>query len=80
VLGLYDHSGMLRYAGPGRAECLAYAELFGLGEGSFSLEPLLAAACPAAVPDWPAVASDLLVPVPERGAAAEAAAAAAAAA
>jgi len=72
VLGLYDHSGMLRYAGPGRAECLAYAELFGLGEGSFSLEPLLAAACPAAVPDWPAVASDL----PERGAAAAAAAAA----
>jgi len=78
VLGLYDHSGMLRYAGPGRAECLAYAELFGLGEGSFSLEPLLAAACPAAVPDWPAVASHL--PAPVRGAAAEAVAAAAAAA
>ena len=44
MFGLYDQSGMLRYAGPGPAECLAYAELFGLAEGSFSLEPLLAAA------------------------------------
>ncbi|MFM7311957.1 MAG: hypothetical protein ACKO0M_02120 [Cyanobium sp.] len=42
MLGLYDQRGMLRYAGPGAAECLAYAELFGLPEGSFSLEPLLA--------------------------------------
>ena len=47
MLGLYDHSGMLRYAGPGDAECLAYAELFGLPEGSFSLQPLLADARPA---------------------------------
>jgi hypothetical protein len=33
---------MLRYAGHGRAECLAYAELFALQEGTFSLEPLFA--------------------------------------
>ena len=44
MYGLYDQSGMLRYAGPGPAECLAYAELFGLAEDSFSLEPLVAAA------------------------------------
>ena len=44
MYGLYDQSGMLRYAGPGPAECLAYAELFGLVEDSFSLEPLVAAA------------------------------------
>ena len=44
MYGLYDQSGMLRYAGPGQAECLAYAELFGLAEDSFSLEPLGAAA------------------------------------
>ena len=42
MYGLYDQRGMLRYAGPGRAECLAYAELFDLAEGSFSLEPLFA--------------------------------------
>jgi len=46
VFGLYDQSGMLRYAGPGQAECLAYAELFGLAEDSFSLEPLISVACP----------------------------------
>jgi hypothetical protein len=44
VFGLYDQRGMLRYAGPGQADCLAYAELFGLSEDSFVLEPLLAAA------------------------------------
>jgi hypothetical protein len=32
---------MLRFAGQDPAECLAYAELFELAEGSFSLEPLL---------------------------------------
>jgi hypothetical protein len=32
---------MLRFAGQDPAECLAYAELFELPEGSFSLEPLL---------------------------------------
>ena len=46
VLGLYDQRGMLRYAGPGRAECLAYAELFELGEEGFSLEPLFAVTLP----------------------------------
>jgi hypothetical protein len=43
VLGLYDQLGMLRYAGTGEGECLAYAELFALPEGSFSLEPLVSA-------------------------------------
>ena len=51
MFGLYDQSGMLRYAGPGPAECLAYAELFGLAEGSFSLEPLAAVGCPLDGPD-----------------------------
>lgn len=41
MLGLYDQRGMLRFAGQDPAECLAYAELFELAEGSFSLEPLL---------------------------------------
>jgi len=41
VLGLYDHDGVLRFAGPDQADCLAYAELFALGEGAFSIEPLL---------------------------------------
>jgi hypothetical protein len=40
VLGLYDQRGMLRFAGHDPAECLAYAELFELAEGSFSIEPL----------------------------------------
>ena len=40
VIGLYDQQGMLRFAGLDRAECLAYAELFALDEGSFSLESL----------------------------------------
>ncbi len=42
MFGLYDQRGMLRYAGHGRAECLAYAELFALQEGTFCLEPLFA--------------------------------------
>ena len=41
VIGLYDQQGMLRFAGLDRAECLDYAELFALDEGSFSLESLL---------------------------------------
>lgn len=41
MLGLYDQRGMLRFAGQDPAECLAYAELFELAEGSFSLESLL---------------------------------------
>lgn len=46
MFGLYDQRGMLRYAGQGRAECLAYAELFALPEGTFCLEPLFASAFP----------------------------------
>lgn len=41
MLGLYDQRGMLRFAGHDPAECQAYAELFELADGSFSLEPLL---------------------------------------
>ena len=40
MIGLYDQQGMLRFAGLDRAECLDYAELFALDEGSFSLEAL----------------------------------------
>ena len=29
-MGLYDHQGVLRFAGDDHADCLAYAELFGL--------------------------------------------------
>jgi len=39
-VGLYDHSGMLRFVGVGEADCLAYAELFDLASGSFSLATL----------------------------------------
>jgi hypothetical protein len=41
VLGLYDQQGLLRFSGRDLADCLAYAELFALAEGSFSLESLL---------------------------------------
>ena len=40
MVGLYDQQGLLRFSGRDLADCLAYAELFALGEGSFSLEPL----------------------------------------
>jgi len=40
AVGLYDHSGMLRFSGSAEADCLAYAELFDLAAGSFSLAPL----------------------------------------
>ena len=36
MLGLYDQDGVLRCCGLDQAECLAYAELFALGEGAFS--------------------------------------------
>ena len=41
MLGLYDQQGLLRFSGRDRADCLAYAELFGLPEDSFSLESLV---------------------------------------
>lgn len=41
MIGLYDQQGVLRFAGRDQADCLAYAELFGLGADSFSLESLL---------------------------------------
>lgn len=41
MLGLYDQQGLLRFSGRDLADCLAYAELFALAEGSFSLESLL---------------------------------------
>jgi hypothetical protein len=41
VLGLYDQQGLLRFSGRDQADCLAYAELFGLPQDSFSLESLV---------------------------------------
>ena len=41
MIGLYDQQGVLRFAGRDQADCLAYAELFGLGAEHFSLESLL---------------------------------------
>ena len=41
MLGLYDQQGLLRFSGRDLADCLAYAELFALAEGNFSLEPLV---------------------------------------
>jgi hypothetical protein len=40
VTGLYDSQGVLRFAGRDHQDCLAYAELFELSEGSYSLESL----------------------------------------
>ena len=40
MLGLYVQQGLLRFSGRDLADCLAYAELFALAEGSFSLESL----------------------------------------
>jgi len=39
-VGLYDGHGVLRYAGRDLHDCLAYAELFGLEQAAYSLEPL----------------------------------------
>ena len=50
MLGLYDQDGVLRCSGLDQAECLAYAELFALAEGAFSIEPLFAAADPGSMP------------------------------
>lgn len=40
--GLYDAEGVLRFAGRDSRDCLAYAELFGLPPGSYSLASLAA--------------------------------------
>ena len=40
MTGLYDNLGMLRFAGRDPADCLAYAELFGLGADGYSLATL----------------------------------------
>ena len=37
MTGLYDNQGMLRFVGRDQADCLAYAELFGLGVDGYSL-------------------------------------------
>jgi hypothetical protein len=37
LIGLYDSQGVLRFTGRDRADCLAYAELFGLGQDAYSL-------------------------------------------
>lgn len=40
MTGLYDHQGVLRFAGRDSDDCLAYAELFGLDRSGYSLESL----------------------------------------
>jgi len=40
MTGLYDDQGMLRCAGRDAADCLAYADLFGLSVDRFSLVAL----------------------------------------
>ncbi len=46
MTGLYDHQGVLRFAGRDTADCLAYAELFALEPGSFSITSLETLAAP----------------------------------
>jgi hypothetical protein len=40
LTGLYDHQGILRFAGTSASDCLAYAELFALPADSFTLMSL----------------------------------------
>ncbi|MFM7394619.1 MAG: hypothetical protein ACKO22_09715 [Cyanobium sp.] len=40
MTGLYDHQGILRFAGSSASDCLAYAELFALPDDSFTLVSL----------------------------------------
>jgi len=39
-VALYDDQGVFRFAGVGEADCLAYADLFALAAGSFTLASL----------------------------------------
>lgn len=39
-VALYDHQGVFRFAGVVEADCLAYADLFALAAGSFTLAAL----------------------------------------
>ncbi len=41
ITGLYDSQGVLRFAGRDQADCLAYAELFGLEPSHYCLLPLV---------------------------------------
>ena len=40
MIGLYDHQGVLRFAGRDTGDCLDYAELFELTPDAYSLEQL----------------------------------------
>jgi hypothetical protein len=40
LTGLYDHQGVLRFAGRDVADCLAYAELFAMPPSCYSLASL----------------------------------------
>jgi hypothetical protein len=42
VIGLYDHQGVLRFAGRDTDDCLDYADLFGLRPDGYSLQSLTA--------------------------------------
>ena len=42
MIGLYDHQGVLRFAGRDTDDCLDYADLFGLGPDGYSLHSLTA--------------------------------------
>lgn len=39
-MALYDSQGVLRCTGRDHADCLAYAELFGLEQGGYSITSL----------------------------------------
>ena len=45
MLGLYDQQGLLRFSGRDLADCLAYADLFALVAGSFTLVSLEPGPC-----------------------------------
>ncbi len=42
MIGLYDHQGLLRFAGRDSDDCLDYADLFGLGPDGYILQALTA--------------------------------------